>query len=447
MQAFRRFWADLRSSLWFVPSFMVIGAIGLAILLIELSDLVGTESLQDGWPRLFGAGEDGSRELLGAVAMSMITVTGVVFSVTVLTLAQASSQYSPRLLRNFMGRWQVRVVLGVFAGIFTYSIIVLRTIRGGDDPVVHPLAVFGGMVLAVVGIGFLIFFIHHIASSLQASVIIDAVTRETRAAIERLFPDDVGEAVDDVEPEAHEATRWAVVPASESGYLQKVESQRLIQFAREREIVVRMERRIGEFVVEGAPLVSVADVDTIDRETAGHLNALFLLNAYRTVEQDAAFGIREIVDIALKGLSPSINDETTTITCIDHLAVLLSVLADRRLAPRARGEHGEVVRVIARGPTFDDLVSESFDQIRIEARGKPAILRRLCWCIETVALRARGERRRPLLEQLRLLLEDIVRIEPRRDRDLLLDQAERTARALGTSLDGVMATVSSRRSA
>jgi uncharacterized membrane protein len=431
MREFRRFLADVRSSLWFVPAIMVVGAIGLAVLLIELSDVVGADTLQDEWPRLFGAGEDGSRELLGAVAMSTVTVTGVVFSVTILTLAQAASQYSPRLLRNFMSRWQVRVVLGTFAGIFTYSLIVLRTIRGGDDPVVHPLAVFGGVVLAVAGVGFLIFFIHHIAASLQASSIVDAVTRETRTAIERLFPDELGKEVDEPPPAAYRASRWAMVPALGSGYLQKVETARLLEFARTREVVVRMERGIGEFVVEGTPIVSLAEVDDPDERTIRQLNGLFLLNAYRTVEQDAAFGIREIVDIALKGLSPSINDETTTITCIDHLAVLLSVLAERRLEPRVRGENEDAVRVIARGPTFESLVNDSFDQIRREARGKVVVLRRLFWCIETVAARAGGVRRQPLASQLRLLYEEARGIEPDRDREVLFEQARRAAAALG----------------
>jgi uncharacterized membrane protein len=125
---FHQFLAGLRSSLWFVPSVMVAGSTALAVALIELSDAIGADVLQEEWPRLFGAGEDGSRELLGAVAMSTITVTGVVFSVTILMLSQAASQYSPRLLRSFMSRWQVRVVLGTFAGIFTYCLIVLRTI-------------------------------------------------------------------------------------------------------------------------------------------------------------------------------------------------------------------------------------------------------------------------------------------------------------------------------
>jgi uncharacterized membrane protein len=229
----------------------------------------------------------------------------------------------------------------------------------------------------------------------------------------------------------YEAVRWAVVTATTSGYLQKVDSERLLEFARQRNVVVRMERGIGEFVVEGSPLASLADTGDPDPETIRHLNGIFLLNAYRTIEQDAAFGIREIVDIALKGLSPSNSDETTTIMCIDHLAVLLSVLAGRRLEPRGRGADEGRVHVIARGPTFESLVSESFDQVRREVRGKVVVLRRLLWCIETIAARAHGRRRDPLLVQLRLLHEEASRIEPARDREILLAQAARTAAALG----------------
>jgi uncharacterized membrane protein len=434
MQRFQQFWANLRSSLWFIPSLIVAGSMGLATALIEVSAAIETGVLER-WPRLFGAGEDGSRELLGAIAMAMITVTGVVFSITVLTLSQASFQYTPRILRNFMSSRPVQVVLGVFAGIFAYSLIVLRTIRGGDDPTVHPVAVFGGVVLALIGVGFLIFFIHHVAASLQASTITAGASEETRAAIDVLFPEELGESVDEEPPEhVPPGVKWVAVPASASGYVQRVDTDKMMEFARRRNLLLRMECGIGEFVVEGMPLVSIAD-GAVDERTARSLNALFLIKTFRTVEQDAAFGVRQIVDIALKGLSPSVNDETTTVTCIDHLAVLLTRLARRRIEPRLRRDD-EQVRVIACGPTFESLLNESMDQIRRNAGGKVSVIVRLIWCTEAVAACTTSpRRRRALARHLKLLTALLDRAEPARDRPILEAAVRRAAERLGMSME------------
>jgi uncharacterized membrane protein len=154
----------------------------------------GTDHWLARWPRLFGAGAEGARGMMSTIAGSMMTVVGVTFSMILVVLAMASSQYTSRILRNFMRSRVTQVVLGIFAGIFTYCLIVLRTIRGGDEGAFVPsLAVFFGFVLALGGIGALMFFIHHIASSIQASSIIASIAQETIAAIDRLFPEKLGQ--------------------------------------------------------------------------------------------------------------------------------------------------------------------------------------------------------------------------------------------------------------
>ena len=165
---------QLRSSLWFLPTLIVLGSGALAIAFIEIDSRVSLKLLTN-FPRLFGAGAEGSRGMLTSIAGSMITVAGVTFSITIVALSQASSQYSSRVLRNFMRDRGNQAVLGVFLGIFTYCLLVLRAIRGGDEGGFVPsLSVFGALILALVAIGFLIFFIHHAASSLQASNVIAA---------------------------------------------------------------------------------------------------------------------------------------------------------------------------------------------------------------------------------------------------------------------------------
>lgn len=184
----RHYWEQIRASFWLVPTVIVLGAVGLATGLIALA--VGSDvDFEKQWPLLFGTGAAGSRGLLTAVASSMITVAGVVFSITIVALSLTSSQYTSRVLRNFMRDRMNQAVLGVFLGVFAYCLVVLRTIRDGEEGAFVPsLAVLGGLVLAFVGTAFLIYFIHHIAMSIQASTLIAAAAEETVAAVDRFFP-------------------------------------------------------------------------------------------------------------------------------------------------------------------------------------------------------------------------------------------------------------------
>jgi uncharacterized membrane protein len=380
-------WQEVRSSFWFLPAVIVLGAVGLATVLIGVDATVGLPVVER-WPLLFGAGAAGSRGLLTAVASSMITVAGVVFSVTIVALSLTSSQYTSRVLRNFMRDRINQMVLGVFVGIFAYCLVVLRAIRGGDEGAFVPsLAVLVGLILAFVGIGYLIFFIHHISMSIQASSIIPAVAEETIAAVDHLFPQGVG---DDVEEDAdgelamaHAEPAWSAVPSQKTGYIESIDGDSLMVFARVRRTILRMERGIGEFVVEGTPLISVAPGE-LDGDATDELNAGYVISRHRTVEQDASFGIRQLVDIAMKALSPGINDTTTAVMCVDYLAAILVRLASRRFATARRLYEGQL-RVIARGLSFASLLAEAFDQIRQNAAGNVTVLTRLLQALEIIA--------------------------------------------------------------
>jgi len=403
-------WDSLRSSLWFVPSLLVAGAIILALVLIELDSSIEWHDLQKHWPRLFGAGADGSRGMLTAIASSMITVAGVAFSITIVALAMASGQYTSRVLRNFMRDRANQTVLGTFLGIFVYCVVVLRTIRGGDEGAFVPsLAVLFAMLLALVGIGCLIFFIHHIASSIQAESIIQLAANETLNAIDRIFPAALGEAADTgLIPERESALSgmlWLTIPARLNGFLLGIDNDALLDFARQRGAIVRMEHGIGEFVVAGAPLVSVAGGKPSGEETVGELNAFFTVGHQRTTVQDAGFGIRQIVDIALKALSPGINDTTTAVTCVNYLTAVLARLATQHIETAYRLDNGEL-RVIARGPSFSSMLGEAFDQIRRNAEGNVAVLLALLEALEVVAGRTQDAGRlQTIARQVELIAE------------------------------------------
>ncbi len=404
MNKLKLLWSNLRSSLWFLPLLIVAASILLAVALIE-TDSSGTDRWLAQWPRLFGAGAAGARGMLSTIAGSMMSVVGVTFSMTLVALAMASSQYTSRILRNFMSSRLTQAVLGIFAGIFTYCLIVLRTIRGGDEGAFVPnLAVFFGFVLAVGGVGVLIFFIHHVASSIQASSIIASVAEETIQAIDRLFPKQLGHALGeaDADPSPRDLTgwKWQPVLAGQSGYIQYVDNAALLRLATGHKTVVRMERGIGAFVVQNTALVSLGLENPPDPETTAALQDAFSLSRYRTLEQDAAFGIRQLVDVALKALSPGINDTTTAVTCVDYLTTILARLAPQHIPASHRYEDGEL-RVIAIGPSFQSLLSEAFDQIRESAKGNLGIMLRMLGALQTIAsLAASPSRRQALLEQV-----------------------------------------------
>ncbi len=437
MNKLKQIWSHLRSSFWFVPSLIVAVSIALAVALIG-ADFTESEQWLARWPRLFGVGADGARGTLSTIAGSMMTVVGVTFSMVLMTLALASSQYTSRILRNFMRDRVTQVVLGIFAGIFTYCLIVLRTVRGGIDGVFVPsMAVSFSVVLAMGGIGVLIFFIHHIAASIQASNIIASVADETMAVVDRLFPEKLGNGPVDSDEDpavlALPAQHWQAVPARRNGYIQGMDNAALLRLAREYNTIVRMERSIGDFVVYDATLASLALELPPGQELITALRESYRIDRYRTVEQDLAFGVRQIVDIALRALSPGINDTTTAVMCVDYLTAILARLASRSIPSLHRYENREL-RVIAIGPTFASLVAEAFDQIRGSADGNIAIMLRMLGAIQTIAgLTAGPSRRRALHEQVQWIAELAERtIESPHDRARLESRLARVREALET---------------
>jgi len=404
-------WQKIQGSFWFLPTAMVLAAVTLALILIAIDSRYEMSFIDD-WTLLFGASASGSRDLLSTVASSMVTVAGVVFSITIVALSLTSSQYTSRVLRNFMRDKLNQSVLGVFVGIFAYCLVVLRVIRGGDEGAFVPsLAVVVALGLAFVGIGYLIFFIHYIAVSIQASSIIGSAARETIAAIDKLFPQELGYDVVDheyekqtsIEPEC----RWQTIASKKTGYIESIDSNSLLEIAEENKIVIRMECGVGEFIVEKTPLFSIAVPNGVEEEVISQLQTTYVIGRHRTVTQDAGFGIRQIVDIALKALSDGVNDTTTAVMCVDYLKAILVRLADRQI-PTPLRVSDNTLRVIARGPTFQSLLCESFDQIRQSAAGNTAVLICMLHALEVTAAETTQSHRKELLRQQASLIVEVA---------------------------------------
>lgn len=399
-------WRNMAESLWFAPGLIAVGFAMLAMLMIHLSGTIDRDVLL-AHPRFFGADAESSRSMVATIASSIITVAGVSFSIVVLAVAQASSQYTPRVLRNFLRDRPSQVALGILVGVFFYCLIVIRTIRGGDDGLefVPALAVLGAFALAAVAIGSLVYFLHHISTTMDAGAIVARVAEETVAVACALRPrpgDGAPEHSSGERESLIAACEWYPVVAGFSGYLQSIDEASLLRTAEACDVLVRVERAAGDFTPRGAVLASVAG-RAPDAALALRINDAFVAQSFRTIHQDVAFGIRQLVDVALKALSPGVNDQTTAATSIDYLGVVLVELARRPLpGPLRRSADGRL-RLILKASAFADLLGLAFDEIRRAGAGNPRILARLlavlqevgqsgCLPVNRAVLEAHGQR-------------------------------------------------------
>ncbi len=398
---FRTWWADVQESLWFVPAVLTISAIGLAALTVWIDGVLLADGRIDVY-LAFGGGAEGARGVLSAIAGSLVTVTGVVFSITIVALQLASSQFSPRVLRSFTRDRANQVVLGAFIATFTYTLLVLRTVRsaGADGQVFVPsISVSVAILLALVSIGLLIFYIDHAARSIQASVIIERVTHDTRGLVQALFPDPVGKPAGARAALPLPATYPTVVRAERAGYLQAVDDEALFGLADRTRLTVRMEPRIGDFILPGAALASVWAPEPVEDGVATVVRRAFVLGPERTLQHDVELGIRQLADIAIKALSPGINDPTTATTCIDRLAEIMVLFGNRRHPDPVRSSREGRVRVVMRETGFDHAVALGFDQIRHYGAADARVASHLLIALGRVAALVPPDRRAPLLDQ------------------------------------------------
>lgn len=387
-----KYWDRLRSSFWLVPTAMACLAAAMAFSAVALDGVVTGDFLKRlGWS--YSGGAEGASLLLGTVAGSMIAIAGTVFSMTLVALSLASSQLGPRLLRNFMRDTVNQVVLGTFVATFVYCLLVLRTIRRVDEGAFVPhLSVSIGILLAVVSVGVLIYFIHHISVSIQADQVVARVCRELEDGIDRLFPDDLGKHGAEASPAPSEAELRAAF-AHESrpvgvlgdGYLQLIDAHTLMALACEKDLLLRLERRPGHYLAKGQTMVMVWPGHRVNESLVKRMNAAFLLGDQRTAGQDVEFSFDQLVEIAVRALSPGINDPFTAIACVDRLGSALCRLARRDVpSPYRFDPHGRL-RLVAKGSTFAGIVDTAFNQIRQSARLNPAVAIRVLDAIAQIA--------------------------------------------------------------
>jgi uncharacterized membrane protein len=364
---------QLRTSLWLTPVGVTLTCAGAALGLVQLDRALSSDFA--GW-YVYGGQADGARELLSTIASSMLTIAGLVFSITILVLQLASSQFSPRVLRTFLQDSVTQWAMGMFLGSFVYALVLLPQVRGegtGSEGFVPGVAVFTAFMLALASVAVFVRYIHHMAHSIRASTIVARVARETHESIERLYPDRVFEGASSTSELPAGAPERVLENCTEAGVVIDVDTAALMRVAGERDLVIAVLPKVGDFVPLGAPVVQLwgpSDASDLQAEQ------WVVLAQERTPQKDAAFGFRQLVDIAVRALSPGVNDPTTAVEVLDRLHDLLRSLVQRDIPSPARMDESGRLRLFLPRPDFTDYVQLSFEEIRLSGAGSVQVIRR-----------------------------------------------------------------------
>lgn len=371
---FFRLIEDLRASYWFVPSIMALLAIALGAAMVWL-DAGPATGLLDGLGWYQKAKPDGAHQVLSTIAGSMITVAGVVFSITIVAIAYAASQFGPRILANFMSDRGNQVTLGTFIATFVYCLVVLRTIRGGDEGGFVPqIAVMVGLLLALCSIAVLIFFIHHVPHSIHINNVVAHIGKQLLRSVDHRFPAQVGDPPDkDGQPpdESSIAERalagssdTARICARANGYIEAVDDDALMDAARDDDLVVRLHHIPGDYLYDGELLVSAWPAERAGKSAQDSLRRSYSIGNKRTPTHDILFLVDELVEIAARALSTGVNDPYTAMTCLDWFGAAAAQMSRRQMPSPRRVDQDGKVRVIAVPDSYAGFIEHGFGRMR-----------------------------------------------------------------------------------
>lgn len=398
-----KLWGRLQSSFWFLPSLMAVGSALLAVALVMLDEAYANRWLESqSWARgwIYGGDADGASDVLGIIAGSMIAMAGVVFSMTLVALSLASSQFGPRLLRNFMRDRVNQAVLGTFISTFLYSLLVLRSIRHADDFAFVPhLSVSVSVAFALLSLGVFIFFIHHVSVSIQGNEIVARVAAELMSCIDNLtakegdapasrrrLPDAPGEECNhqyDGPP--------GMVRCDTDGYLQIIDSDALLALAVRTDTLLEVVCRPGRYAISGTPLVRVWPAAAVDDTLSREIHGAFAFGNQRTAAQDLEFPLDQLVEVAVRALSPGINDPFTAINCVDRLGSALTRLVRVELASPDRSDEQGDIRVVIPAFRFTAALDAAINPIRQCAQASAPVSIRLLETLQVIAAASCGE--------------------------------------------------------
>ncbi len=383
--------ADLtRTQLWPVPTLGIVLALALAVTLTELDARVDQQLPPSFVTWIFGGDADAARSILGSMASSLITVTSLTFSLTVVTLQLASSQFSPRLLRTFTRDRFVQVTLALFLGTFAYALTVLRTVRTGSDgepDFIPRISITSAYLLTIASVIGLVLFLAHLAEEIRVETMLRTVHADAAETVRRTLAD------------AHTSAAFPFparpghrLLAERSGFLTNVRGEVLVEAARKADALVLVERATGSSLIKGIPTGvawSRGSADALSVEQQRHLQDAFdravVIGFERTSVDDISYGLRQLTDVAAKALSPGINDPTTATHALGHSAALVCQLAGLPLGDELLTDSDQTVRAVIRRPDFAELLELAVDQPRRYGAGEPQVMGRLFALLREVA--------------------------------------------------------------
>ena len=380
MRAILNRWLEtIRTGFWFVPMVMLAASAALALLLLHVDRQLdpGTKSMLD-WA--YSGGPEGARSLLSTIAGSMITAASVTFSLASVALSIASQQYGSRVLRNFMRDRITQVLLGTFVATFIYSVLVVRTIRGSDfsGGFVPSISVTMAIVLSLASLVLLIYFIHHVSASIQASRIIRVIAEDVESAIPKLYPAEAGGALKAGDaPEALKSRGSLTLASKKSGYLQTIDLDTLIKFASRKDLITKVLVKPGDHVLSTSVMAEIWGSAVLAQDDREKLVGCFYVDRERTPAQDIRYQFQQLTDVIVRALSPGINDPFTAINGVDELAAAMLLFTQLPQVSNERQDDKGALRIIVQTATAAEILRATVGHIAIYAASDHFVMDRL----------------------------------------------------------------------
>jgi uncharacterized membrane protein len=391
-------WHDLRSSLWALPLLMVAVAGAAAILAVHIPVREGDDPV---WFLYSGSAQE-APQFLSNLVTAMITMATLVVSITMVVLTLAAQQLGPRLIRSFMADRRTQLTLGLFVSTVVYLLLVLRSAYGRTN-LVPNLAVTGGTLLVLLCLIALLVFVHHLARSIIADNTIDRVGGALDDDVERLLPDSDAETPEP--PSKSPRETGAPFTLRHSGYVETVNYGGLVDIAKSANAVIELSFKPGRHVIQGGTFAWVAPAETATASMRDELEGCLQLGGERASIQDLETSIRQLVEVALRALSPSISDPFTAMAVIDRLTTSLAKIMRRGMPQCVWTDDEDKVRLVGPSSTFADILQESFRQIRQNAHDQPAVLIRLVESLGQLLAQAKDSQQPALRKEIELVLE------------------------------------------
>jgi uncharacterized membrane protein len=376
----KRLWGFLRSTYWFVPGIIIAGCVGLSYIMLTLDLIYPTKYIVHlSW--VYTRDAQGARMLLSVISQSMITVAGVVFSITVVALSLASNQFGPRVLQTFERDTGNQMALGTFLGTFLYGILVMRRVEGSDQHQFVPsLSVAVGIFLAMISVAVLVYFIHHVILNIQAQNVIAFVADDVNGSMLVLFPEKLGEGAAPLKENLTDA-EGAILKASSvpvcsgaEGYVTSVNEGKLMGAARGQDAVIRLFAVPGDFVRQDSVVARIWSHRPIPEKMKDEIRRSLSIGVRRTYEEDIGFGLQQLALIAVRSLSPAINAVGTAMDAQERLFASLVRLGNRKIPSQYRRDEDGRLRVITDPWRFDLLLDGVFGPIRHAASSNPTVI-------------------------------------------------------------------------